>query len=107
MYLNKSNPSRLGNMNLELANITEGSDIFNSGMLFDIIKFPLYRLKSFIIENKSNTPTSIANLLYGSQEMSWLLIIFNPNLSWLEYNIGDEVKYPDKSDLINFLNHKL
>lgn len=104
MYRNKSNPAKFGSYLMEISKMTQGSDIFNSELLYKITRFPDYRLNTKIIESKSNTPNSVAYELYGDQIYSWILILFNPYLSHIEYSIGDKVLYPNLVELNNFLN---
>lgn len=103
MYKNKSNPGTQGNASLELSKIVEDTDIFNSELLYRLTKFPEYKLKSKEIKVSSLNPSSLAYTIYGDQKFSWILIIFNPQLSHLQYSLGDVVRYPELTDLLNHI----
>lgn len=104
MYKNKSNPSSLGNSTLELGKIVEGSDIFNSEILYKITKFPSYKLKEYTVEVSGLSPNSVAHELFGDQRYSWILILFNPDQRVLRYQIGIKLKYPNLQELIIYIS---
>jgi len=103
MYRNRTNPGTVGNTSLELSKIVEGTDIFNSELLYRLTKFPQYKLKSYTVKNLGLTPSSVSHSLYGDLRYSWILIVFNPKLSHLQYSIGDVVSYPDLMELQNHM----
>lgn len=52
MYRNRSNPGGLGNQSLELSTMVEGTDIFNSELLYKFTRYPEYKLKSYEVTKK-------------------------------------------------------
>ena len=103
MYKNRINPGTQGNTSLELSKIVDGYDLFNSELLYKITKFPAFKLKNKVIKVSGMNPSGVSNEIYGDHRYSWILIIFNPSLSYMEYNLGDIVKYPELTELRNFI----
>lgn len=107
MYINKSNIGKLGRYNLELSNIIEGTDIFNSAILYLITKIPDSIIKIESITKLGINASNLASDKYGTHMYSWLLIILNSNLDNFNYKLGDKVRYVEKTDLFRYLNNAL
>ena len=103
MYRNRINPGTQGNTSLELSKIVDGSDLFNSELLYKITRFPSFKLKTKLIKVSGMSPSGASSEIYGDHRYSWILIIFNPNLSYMEYKLGDVIKYPELTELRNFI----
>lgn len=103
MYRNRTNPGTLGDSILELSKIVEGTDIFNSELLSRLTKFPRHKLKVQEVKVAGINPSSMSYTLYGNERYSWILIVFNPHLSHLIYNVGDKISYPDLLELTNHI----
>lgn len=104
MYRNKSNPGGLGNQSLELGTMVEGTDIFNSELLYKFTRYPEYKLKSYEVTKKGLNPNSLAKILYGNHKYSWILILMNPGVRIDSYKFGSIIKYPDLAELRSFIN---
>lgn len=104
MYRNNSNPGGLGNQSLELSTMVDGTDVFNSELLYKFTQYPTHKLKEYEVTKKGLNPNSLAKILYGSHKYSWILILMNPGVPIDQYVFGSIIKYPDLSEIRSYIN---
>jgi hypothetical protein len=105
MYINNKTPGDINRVGFDLSNIVEGSDIFNSRLLYNITKYP-YDLNTYSVEVAGMSPNSVARVVYGDQIYSWILILFNPRYRTFRYPQGIKLVYPDLSLLYSYIKNQ-